>query len=102
MYVYVYMLLNREKEAENSASHHPTHLGLLLSSRGEGVRLEDGGTGFRADIVIVGIRNTAWESGAAGRRRQPFSPLLHGTWLHAGPLRTDGLGSYSRQHPAST
>lgn len=32
-----------------------------------------------------------------GRRKQPFSPLLHGTWLHAGPWTSNSLGGFGRQ-----
>ena len=100
LYLYMYMfmytrILNKDRK-ENSAFLPPYPPGIASDLHWGGREAGRWGNWPEAEVVIASTRITTWES---GQRRQPFSPLLHGTWHHAGPLRTDCLGSFSRQHP---
>ena len=47
MYTFMYTCILNKREKKTLLFSHPTHLGLLLISSGEGGRLEDGGIGHR-------------------------------------------------------
>lgn len=98
MCVYVYMYIEQgEKRGDLCFSPTPTPLTLdwfwSPARRERGWKMEEFLSGRLSDPV--GTRSAAWETWVAEQRREAFSPLLHGTLLHACPLRTDSFG---RQH----